>query len=71
LIREAIPAPAPEVRPVLILAPPGFVIPMSAVAQLRIGRILLHLLAMTGDGHVRFHLAGIRRELSWRPQALE
>ena len=29
-----------------------------------LGRVFLHLVAMAGDGAVRFHLAGIRRELA-------
>jgi hypothetical protein len=33
------------------------------LAASRGGRILLHMLAMLGDRCVRFHLAGIRREL--------
>lgn len=35
-------------------------------ARFAVGRILLHLIAMLGDGCVRFHLAGMRRELSQR-----
>ena len=31
----------------------------------RFGRVLLHLIAMAGDGAIRFHAAGIRRELPW------
>jgi hypothetical protein len=38
-------------------------IQMNTLAQLRLGRILLHLLAMAGDRCVRFHVAGIMREL--------
>lgn len=34
------------------------------MAVSRSGRIVLHVLAMLGDRCVRFHLAGIRRELS-------
>jgi hypothetical protein len=37
---------------------------MTTLARLRGGRILLHLLAMLGDGCVRFHVAGIIRELA-------
>jgi hypothetical protein len=37
--------------------------PMGTLAQFRVGRILLHLLAMLGDRSVRFHVAGIVREL--------
>jgi hypothetical protein len=36
---------------------------MATLAQFRVGRILLHLLAMLGDRSVRFHVAGIMREL--------
>jgi hypothetical protein len=35
----------------------------SHLAVSRSGRILLHMLAMLGNRCVRFHLAGIRREL--------
>jgi hypothetical protein len=35
----------------------------SRLAVSRSGRILLHMLAMLGSRCVRFHLAGIRREL--------
>jgi hypothetical protein len=36
---------------------------MTTLARLRVGRILLHLLAMLGDRCVRFHVAGMLREL--------
>lgn len=36
---------------------------MLTVARFRLGRILLHLLAMLGDRSIRFHVAGIMREL--------
>jgi hypothetical protein len=36
---------------------------MSTLAQFSAGRILLHLLAMLGDGEFHFHGAGILREL--------
>jgi len=36
---------------------------MTTLARFAGGRILLHLLAMLGDRCVRFHLAGILREL--------
>jgi len=36
---------------------------MTTLARLRGGRIFLHLLAMLGDRCVRFHVAGIIREL--------
>jgi hypothetical protein len=32
-----------------------------------VGRVVLHLVAMAGDGAVRFHVAGIRRELAPTP----
>ena len=38
---------------------------MATLASLSSGRILLHLLAMLGDRCVRFHVAGIIRELPW------
>jgi hypothetical protein len=38
---------------------------MANLARFRLGRIFLHLLAMLGDRAVRFHTAGIVRELSW------
>jgi hypothetical protein len=37
---------------------------MAKLAYSRLGRIVLHLLAMCGDGAVRFHTAGILRELA-------
>ena len=43
---------------------------MVTLARFRVGRILLHLLAMAGDRCVRFHVAGIVRELSWVSRAL-
>jgi len=39
---------------------------MARLARFGFGRILLHLLAMAGDRAVRFHAAGIMRELPWR-----
>jgi len=33
------------------------------LARFSLGRVLLHLLAMMGDGAFRFHAAGILREL--------
>jgi hypothetical protein len=36
---------------------------MKNLARFSVGRILLHVLAMLGDRCVRFHLAGIIREL--------
>jgi hypothetical protein len=37
---------------------------MRFLASHRIGRVCLHLAAMIADRHVKWHLAGIRRELS-------
>ena len=36
---------------------------MEKLAHFRLGRIVLHTLAMFGDGAFRFHAAGILREL--------
>jgi hypothetical protein len=36
---------------------------MLTLARFSLGRIVLHLLAMIGDGAFRFHAAGILREL--------
>jgi hypothetical protein len=36
---------------------------LMTLARFRRGRILLHLLAMLGDRCIRFHVAGIVREL--------
>jgi len=36
---------------------------MLTLARFRLGRVLLHLLAMLGDRCVRFHVAGILRDL--------
>jgi len=36
---------------------------MSTLARFSVGRVLLHLFATVGDGQVRFHFAGILREL--------
>jgi hypothetical protein len=35
---------------------------MLTLARFSLGRVLLHLLAMMGDGAFRFHAAGILRE---------
>ena len=43
---------------------------MTILARLRVGRILLHLLAMLGDRCIRFHVAGIIRELPRLASAL-
>jgi hypothetical protein len=37
---------------------------MYFVTNYRVGRICLHIAAMIGDHQVRWHFAGIRRELS-------
>ena len=37
---------------------------MATLARFSVGRILLHLLAMLGDRCVRFHVAGIMREIA-------
>jgi len=37
---------------------------MTTLARFSVGRILLHLLAMLGDRCVRFHVAGIVREIA-------
>jgi hypothetical protein len=39
---------------------------MPALASLRLGRVVLHLVAMLRDGAYRFHAAGIVRELARR-----
>jgi len=38
---------------------------MLTLARFRLGRVVLHLLAMLGDRCVHFHVAGIIRELPW------
>src|SRR2546423_3449066 len=43
---------------------------MVTLANSGVGRILLHLRAMLGDRCVRFHVAGILRELPWLAAAL-
>jgi len=48
----------------IVAARTGFTIGhMTTLARFSVGRILLHLLAMLGDRCVRFHAAGIMREL--------
>ena len=42
---------------------------MTVLARFSGGRVLLHLLAMVGDRRVRFHAAGIIRELPWVAEA--
>jgi hypothetical protein len=44
---------------------------MTTLARFSIGRILLHLLAMLGDRCVRFHVAGIMREIAPVSAALQ
>ena len=36
---------------------------MLTLARFSLGRVFLHLVAMLGDGALRFHAAGILREL--------
>lgn len=36
---------------------------MNHLATSRLGRVVLHLIAMCGDRECSFHMAGIRREL--------
>jgi hypothetical protein len=36
---------------------------MNFVSNCRIGRICLHVAAMLGDHHIKWHMAGIKREL--------
>src|SRR6266446_6745678 len=43
---------------------------MVTLAHFGVGRIFLHLLAMLGDRCVRFHVAGIMRELPWVEAAM-
>ena len=43
---------------------------MVTLANFGVGRILLHLRAMLGDRCVRFHVAGVIRELPWLAPAL-
>ena len=38
---------------------------IAELARFSLGRVLLHLISMLGDRAVRFHAAGILRELSW------
>ena len=42
---------------------------MLTLARFSLGRALLHLIAMLGDREVRFHGAGIMRELPWVAEA--
>jgi len=42
---------------------------IAQLARFSLGRVLLHLVAMLGDRAVRFHVAGIARELSWAARA--
>jgi len=36
----------------------------ARLAQHSFGRMLLHLLCLLRDGHVRWHWAGVRREMA-------
>jgi len=38
---------------------------MLTLARFRLGRILLHLVALVGGRYVRFHVEGVVRELPW------
>jgi hypothetical protein len=50
----------------IVAAGPRFSIRhIATVARFSVGRIVLHLLAMVGDRCVRFHVAGMTRELPW------
>ena len=40
---------------------------MARLATSRAGRVLLHLMALAGDHALRFHMAGIGRELRRAP----
>jgi hypothetical protein len=42
---------------------------IAELARFSLGRVLLHLISMLGDRAVRFHAAGIMRELSWVAEA--
>jgi len=42
---------------------------IAELARFSLGRVLLHLIAMLRDRAVRFHAAGIMRELSWAAEA--
>lgn len=42
---------------------------MATLVRFSAGRILLHVLAMVLDRSIRFHLAGMRRELPAIPSA--
>ena len=44
---------------------------MARLARFSLGRVLLHLIAMLGDRAIRFHCAGILRELSWCSRATQ
>lgn len=36
---------------------------MNLIANYRAGRVFLHIVAAIGDHQIRFHLAGIAREI--------
>lgn len=42
---------------------------MATLARFSLGRVLLHLFAMLGDQAIRFHAAGMLRELPWLAEA--
>ena len=42
---------------------------IAELARFSLGRVLLHLISMLGDRAIRFHAAGIMRELSWVAEA--
>ena len=54
---------ATDERVIVIKTFPMRRINMAMLARFRVGRVLLHLLALLGDGRVRFHVEGIAREL--------
>ena len=43
----------------------------AELARFSLGRVFLHLIAMLRDGAIRFHAAGITRELSWVEDSAE
>ncbi|SPJ18339.1 hypothetical protein SBBP2_710001 [Burkholderiales bacterium] len=60
----------PELLPrMLALASLAVSSQMLTLSRFRHGRILLHLVAMLGDRCIRFHVAGVVRELPWVAEA--
>jgi hypothetical protein len=55
---------------IVIKALPLRRINLATLAQFRVGRVVLHLLALLGDRSVRFHVEGIARELPWMAAGL-